>query len=118
MTHEGEAIKRLLKDKGYSIQDLARAAGVKWPSAARYVRAERLGAKARESCTRGLLALGLDPRQIWTWASAAQSIEDLKALVLHFKGPQLQALRTLLLAEKADQGRLVDFIDGLLEAHR
>jgi len=116
--HEGNRIKALLEQQGHNIQDLARAGGVSWQAAKKWVQSEVLGAGARETASAALGKLGIDPRSIWPTQSLASTaisteIDALKPMLKLFSLDQLETVRRLLLAEKADQIRLVDSIDAI-----
>lgn len=115
--HEGLLIERLLKEKGYTVQDLARACGVEWPAAKKYVQARRLGAKAWETCSRGLRKLEIDPslvRPTITESLSIVPVEDLKPLLTHFSAEQLGYLRHILQADSRARDALLNAIDGIL----
>lgn len=115
--HEGETIKRLLDETGHTVQDLAKACHVEWPAAKKYMTAKRLGAKAWETCSRGLLKLEIDPslvRPTLIETLPTATVEDLKPLLPQFKDDQLDTLRRILKADSRARDRLIDAIDGIL----
>lgn len=118
--HEGRKIEELVRAAGHTVSDLARCAGVSWPAAKKWIQAETLKPEARESAIRGMVALGVDPRAIWpiVAATAAENMDELRVLVDGFSLDQLRKVRRLLQAERANQIRMVDFIDGKLYNHR
>mgnify|MGYP000988189548 CR=1 FL=1 len=98
--HEGNKIRALLAEHDKRPSDLARATGVTQTSVGRYLTSEKLGAKAWETCSRGLLNLGLDPRLIRPSATVParlrESPEDLRALLGGFQKKHLEALKAIL----------------------
>lgn len=114
---EGQQIKALLDERGANVQDLARAGGVSWQAAKKWVQSTTLGAGARETCVAALGKLGIDPRAIWPSIGAPSAsvtrLEELKAHLRGFSPEQLETIKKLLEAEKSDQIRLVDFIEGI-----
>lgn len=100
--HEGQKLRALLAQAGKRPSDLARQAGVTQTSVGRYLTAERLGAKAWETASRGLLGLGLDPRQIRAGGvvglRAREEPEDLRPLLHGFARKHLEALAQILAA--------------------
>ena len=98
--HEGQKIRALLKQADLKPADLARACEVTQTSVSRYLKPEKLGAKAWETASRGLLVLGLDPRQIRPTAlvgmRAMEGPEDLRPLIHGFSRKHLEALKLIL----------------------
>src|SRR5438132_10086909 len=95
-SHEGEKIRALLAQADKRPSDLARAAGVTQTSVGRYLTAEKLGAKAWETASRGLVSLGLDPRQVRPTAivlKAREGPEDLRPLIQGFARKHLEAVK-------------------------
>lgn len=115
--HEGETINLLLKESGRTVQDLAKACGVEWPAAKKYILAKRLGAKAWETCSKGLLKLEIDPslvRPTLIESMPTVAVEDLKPLLTVFQTDQLETLRKILKADSRARDRLIDAIDGIM----
>jgi hypothetical protein len=112
--HEGQKLKRLVEERGHKIADLARAANKSWPAAKKWVAAETIGPEARESVVTGLRALGIDPRLMWM-PDQGETLDEMKTLLTGIDQEVLKRIRKLLLANRANQQRLVDYIDGRLE---
>jgi transcriptional regulator with XRE-family HTH domain len=121
--NEGARIKELLDQRGLTIQDLARACGVKWPSAQKYVRAETLAPAAWVTCSQGLEKLGIDPQEIrrsvrmfrsYTPPPPAADVQDLRPHIEGFTKAQLRALKEILEADDAARERLSWIIDDRL----
>jgi hypothetical protein len=85
----------------------------------RYLGAERLGAKAWETMSRGLVALGLDPRRVRPNAPlslpARDAPEDLRPLLDGFRRRQLEAMLRVLEAPPEAQYVLKVVIRDRLE---
>src|SRR4051794_29431693 len=99
--HEGQKIRQLLEQAGKRPADLARAIGVTQTSVGRYLEAERLGAKAWESCSRGLSKLGIDPWQVrplelHAGRTARERPEELRQMLQGFGKRQLEQLQKIL----------------------
>jgi hypothetical protein len=120
--HEGNRIRQLLADADKRPSDLARAAGVTQTSVGRYLVAEKLGAKAWETASRGLLTLNIDPRQIRPASSVPlrmrESPDDLRGLLVGFQRKHLEALKTILEASPEAQYVLRVVIQDRLETDR
>lgn len=115
--HEGETVMRLLRQHNKTVQDLARAAEVEWPAAKKYVTAQRIGAKAWETCSRGLVRLEIDSslvRPTIVESLSTVTPEDLKPLLTGFDDAQLDTLLRILRADHRSRERLVDAIEGIL----
>lgn len=119
--HEGNRIRELLAEADKRPSDLARAAQVTQTSVGRYLAADKLGAKAWETASRGLLNLGIDPRKIRASAAVPlrlrESPEDLRGLLTGFNKKQLESLKTILEASAEAQFVLRVVIQDRLE-HR
>jgi hypothetical protein len=107
--NEGAKLKELLVRAHKRPVDLARACGVTQTAVARYLAAEKLGAKAWETVSRGMIALGIDPRQLrqpppLTFI-AREGPPDLRPLLSGFSRKQLEALLKIL--EATDEARYV-----------
>jgi hypothetical protein len=99
IVHEGRKIKEALERAGKRPADLARACGVTQTAVARYLVAEKLGAKAWETVNHGLVALGIDPRQVRlppAFTLSAREPEDLRPLLSGFSRRQLESLMKIL----------------------
>jgi hypothetical protein len=117
LRHEGHLILEELKRKHLDRAALAKACGVSWTAAKKYVESEQLGAKAWETCRDGLLKLGINPDRIRPprGAVVAEPEEDLKPELQKFKDEgQLHALRRMLAAPEDARRSLIDAIDGAL----
>jgi hypothetical protein len=113
--HEGKKLERLIADKGYKVADLARAAGLSWPAAKKWVAAEQIGVEARATVIKALDTLGIDPRLMWP-PEQRETMDELKSLVQGLDAEVLRRMRQVLLASRGNQQRLVDYIDGRIEA--
>lgn len=111
--HEGRALDKLVKAHGFNTQNLADGAGVSWPAAKEWIKAEKIGPGARQSVVRGLNALGIDPRLMWPDAES-ESLGELKALIDDMDVDDLDKVRRVLLAKRGDQVRLIDYIEGVV----
>ena len=120
--HEGNRIRALLGEIEKRPADLARAADVTQTSAGRWLDAERLGAKAWETASRGLLALGIDPRKVRPSASVPlrlrENADELRALLHGFSRKQLEALKQILDSTPEAQLVLKIVIQDRLEQSR
>ena len=99
--HEGHKIRALLEAAGKRPADLARAIGVTQTSVGRYLDAERMGAKAWESASRGLSTLGIDPWQvrpleIHGGRIARERPDELRQMLVGFGKRQLEQLLKIL----------------------
>jgi AcrR family transcriptional regulator len=100
--HEGTKIRDCLARAGRRPADLARACGVSPTAVTRHLTAARLGAKAWETVSRGLAALGIDPRQVRAPAPPPLSLvaregpEDLRPLVEGWSRRHLEAVVKIL----------------------
>lgn len=114
--NEGQRILEELQKKGLDRAALAKACGVSWTAAKKYVESDRLGAKAWETCRVGLLKLGVNPDRIRPpRGAAAEPDEDLKPELQKFTTDgQLQALRKMLAAPEDARRSIIDAIDGAL----
>jgi hypothetical protein len=121
--HEGAILKKLLKERGKTVRDLAVACGVEWTAAKKYVAASTIGPGAWETCRKGMEKLGIDPdlvkppRPPGTMLTA-MATEDLKPLVADFNRGQMERLRKILQSDDASRSRLIDYIDGFLAASK
>lgn len=120
--NEGQRIKALLDEKGLTVQDLARHGNVSWQAAKKWIQSAELGPGARETATAALGKAGIDSRLIWpsdvTASSNVTRLDDLKRLLQGFSVEQLESVRSLLEADRGDQIRLIDFIEGIAFAKR
>lgn len=113
--HEGKRLERLIKEKGYKTSDLARAAGLSWPAAKKWIAAEQIGPEARATVVKALDTLGIDPRVMWP-PEQRETLDELKMLVQSMDADVLKRVRQVLQASRGNQQRLIDYIDGRIES--
>jgi hypothetical protein len=113
--HEGQLIHAALQQAGYTITDLARAAGVAWPSAQKYVLAETLGKAAWATCRAGLEKLSINWRAIrvdGVVSAESMPIEDLMPLFDELPREVLPTLLRILRAHPTARERFADALEG------
>src|SRR5690349_7870069 len=107
--HEGEKVREMLDLAERSPIDLAHACAVSESMARRYLKTAHFGAKAWETVSRGLVALGLDPRRVRQVVdptlAAREEPERLVPLLNGFGRRQMEALLRIL--DASEQARYV-----------
>ncbi len=126
-THEGHRLKALLKSHGKTIADLRRACEVSFPAAKKYTVTPKIGAKALQTCGRGLVAMGINPDElrpglsemVGAIDSPAQQDElmrDLAPWLSTITDEQRLLLRRILVASTEARMRIIDRLTGFTAA--
>ena len=119
-THEGHKLRQTLADRGKTLADLARAAQVIEQAVQKWVNAGKMGAKARETATRGLAKMGIDTSKMWEIQVVAMGVlthdnaAERRRLLDRFDPEQLAAIKRLLEGTDRDREIVLAVIDDRL----
>ena len=118
--HDGMALKRVLADNGEAVASFASRIGVTPKAIYKQMKEAEFGEVARARYSRGLVAMGVDPKRVWPQihvedrTAAADDGAELGAILDRFDPAQLAALRTALGADDSTRRDLLLLISDRL----